>query len=204
MTASHASRLVLPGELLGTAEEFVPGHGTYEEQGRVYAALLGSTHVDANDRSVSVRAVHAIPHLGEGDLVYARVDELKSQMAIVTLLSDASTNRAVPGTPEATIHISKAKEGYTDSLNEAFSTGDIVLAKVLQAQPTVKLTTAPASLGVVAARCHSCHGILAGGDRGLHCPRCGATETRKMSHSYGTLHAPLKARAPGGHHAGSH
>jgi exosome complex component CSL4 len=204
MTASHASRLVLPGELLGTAEEFVPGHGTYEEQGRVYAALLGSTHVDATDRSVSVRAVHAIPHLGEGDLVYARIDELKSQMAIVTLLSDASTNRAVPGTPEATIHISKAKEGYTDSLNEAFSTGDIVLAKVLQAQPTVKLTTAPASLGVVAARCHSCHGILAGGDRGLHCPRCGATETRKMSQSYGTLHAPLKARAPGGHHAGSH
>jgi exosome complex RNA-binding protein Csl4 len=78
-TSSHGrSDLVLPGDLLGTAEEFVPGQGTYEDKGRVYAALFGHTQVDPQARAISVHALNAIPRIAEGDLVYARVDEIKS------------------------------------------------------------------------------------------------------------------------------
>ena len=189
MSEPGSGSLVLPGDLLGTAEEFVPGLGTYEENGRVYAALLGHKQVDHHARAVSVRAIHAIPRLGEGDLVYVRVDELKSAMAIVTVLASAATRRAVPGEPEGTIHISKAREGYTETLATEFGVGDIVLAKVLQGRPAIKLTTAPNTLGVVSARCQSCHAILvADGRGGLSCPRCGAVERRKMAREYGALH----------------
>ncbi|MCI4362686.1 MAG: exosome complex RNA-binding protein Csl4 [Thermoplasmata archaeon] len=189
MNETPHERFVMPGELLGTAEEYVPGHGTYEDSGRVYAALLGRAKVDATARAISVEAIHGIPRIGEGDLVYARVDELKSQMAICTILASAATNRSAPGAPEGPIHISKAKDGYTDSLADEFAPGDIVLARVLQGHPSIKLTTAPAELGVVAARCQSCHAPLTLGSKGLVCLRCGAIERRKQSREYGVLRA---------------
>jgi exosome complex component CSL4 len=178
-------RLVLPGELLGTAEEFVPGWGTYEDSGRIYAALLGHPTVDPTDHAVRVEALHAVPRLSENDSVYARVEEIKSAMAVVTVLAAADGLRRVPGDPDGTIHISKAKDGYTDTLADEFAPGDIVIAQVLQSHPTVKLSTAPASLGVVAARCQACHALLERRGKELHCPRCGRQERRKLSDSYG-------------------
>jgi exosome complex component CSL4 len=199
--APAAGTLVLPGDLLGTAEEFVPGVGTYEENGRVYAALLGHKHVDPHARAVTVLALHAIPRLTEGDDVYARVDEIKSAMAICTVLASAATRRAVPGEPEGTIHISKAREGYTETLATEFGVGDLVLAKVLQGRPAIKLTTAPPALGVVAARCQNCHALLVSDGRGgLSCPRCGANERRKLARDYGAPpRAPAEPHGPPSH-----
>ncbi|HYK93227.1 MAG TPA: exosome complex RNA-binding protein Csl4 [Thermoplasmata archaeon] len=173
--------LVLPGDYLGTAEEFVPGHGTYEDNGKIYAALLGRRSVDPRDRAVRVVALNAIPQLEEGDEVYARVEEVKSAMVVVNVLSLSGGHRAVPGAPEGTIHISKAKEEYTESLGSEFAPGDIVIAKVLQSRPTIKLTTAMPPLGVVAAHCTSCHALLTMGGRELVCPRCGHREHRKAA-----------------------
>jgi exosome complex component CSL4 len=190
MSESPQNRFVMPGELLGTAEEFVPGPGTYEDSGRVYAALLGRAQVDTAARAVTVQAIHGIPRIADGELVYARVDELKSQMAICTILASATTQRSAPGVPEGTVHISKVKDGYTDSIADELAPGDILLAKVLQGHPSVKLTTAAPELGVVAARCQTCHGMLSVGNKGLVCRRCGAQEHRKQSRDYGILRAP--------------
>jgi exosome complex component CSL4 len=184
MTPPHTASLVLPGDLLGTAEEFVPGRGTYEDHGRIYAALMGHKHVDPRDRAVRVEAIHAVPHLEEDELVYARVDEVKSAMAICTILSLASGRRGVPGNPEGTVHISKAKDGYTESLADEFQAGDILLARIIQARPTVKLSTTSPNLGVVSARCSVCHALLERGDKELHCPRCGNREHRKMAQDF--------------------
>lgn len=181
MSPPDDRKLVLPGDLLGTAEEFIPGRGTYEDSGRIYAAVTGRTEVDPRDRAIRVAALNAVPRVEEGDLVYARVDEVKSAMAVCTVVSTGASRRNVPGDPEGTIHISKAKDGYTESLGDEFQPGDIVLARVLQHQPTIKLTTAPKNLGVVSARCQVCHGLLARGPKDLVCPRCGHRERRKMA-----------------------
>jgi exosome complex component CSL4 len=193
MSEGKGGELVLPGELIGTAEEFVPGRGTYEDGGRIFAALLGHTRVDPQARAIRVEALHAIPHLAENDIVYARVDEIKSAMAVVTVLGAATTGRGIPGAPEGTIHISKAKDGYTESLGDEFASGDLVLAKVLQSHPSVKLTTAPSHLGVVAARCQACHAQLEMGEKDLQCPRCGRHERRKTAEGYGRAFAPARA-----------
>jgi exosome complex component CSL4 len=196
MTAAPENRFVLPGDLLGAAEEYLPGPGTYEDGGRIFAALLGHTRLDPKSRTIAVSAIHSIPHVGEGDVVYARVDEVKSAMAVCTVLSAGDNRRTVPGAPEGTVHISKAKDGFTDSLADEFSVVDIPLAKVLQAQPTIKLTTAPPALGVVSARCQVCHGLLDVSGRELLCPRCGHREHRKLAREYG--HIPT-ARDAGPH-----
>ncbi|HTW76206.1 MAG TPA: exosome complex RNA-binding protein Csl4, partial [Thermoplasmata archaeon] len=134
-------RLALPGDYLGPAEQFLPGHGTYEDRGRIYASLLGSPAVDARDRTVHVTPRNGIPEIREGELVYARVDELKTAMAICTIVATTTSPRTVPGAPEGTIHISKAKDGYTEALSDVFAVGDVVLARVLQSHPSVKLST---------------------------------------------------------------
>jgi len=194
-----ASELVLPGDLLGTAEEFVPGRGTYEDHGRIYSSLLGHRHIDPRDKAIRVDALHPVPKVGEEDIVYARVDEVKSAMAVCTVLSLASGRRPVPGAPEGTVHISKAKDGYTESLADAFQSGDILLARVLQSHPTIKLTTASPNLGVVSSRCQVCHALLERGTKDqLHCPRCGNVETRKLAQNYQGLAGPPDSHdAPG-------
>jgi exosome complex component CSL4 len=181
MSDTETKKLVLPGDYLGAAEEYLPGRGTYEHRGRIYASVLGMTHVDPRDKSVRVEARNAVPTVEEGDVVYARVEEIKTAMAICTILTIAGRPRPVPGGPEGTVHVSKAKEGYTESLSAEFAVGDVIVARVLQSHPSIKLTTAPAPLGVVAARCQVCHALLTMGPRELVCPRCGHTERRKVA-----------------------
>jgi exosome complex component CSL4 len=181
MTETELPALVLPGDYLGAAEEYLPGRGTYEDRGRIYASVLGRPSIDPRDRTVRVEARNAVPELAEGDIVYARVDELKTAMAICTVLTTTASHRTVPGMPEGTVHISKAKDGYTETLSSEFAVGDIVLAKVLQARPSIKLTTAPTALGVVSARCQVCHGVLRVTGNELTCPRCGHHERRKLA-----------------------
>ncbi len=181
MSTPALPHLVLPGDYLGAAEEFLPGRGTYEDRGRIYASVLGTPRVDAQDRTVHVTPRNAIPEVSEGDLVYAHVDELKTAMAICTVIATGTSRRTVPGAPEGTVHISKAKDGYTESLSTEFAVGDILIARVLQAHPSIKLTTAPPNLGVVSARCQVCHALLTPGPNELSCPRCGHREHRKMA-----------------------
>ncbi len=181
MSEPELPKLVLPGDYLGAAEQFLPGPGTYEDRGRIYAAVLGCPAVEPRDKSVHVAPRNAVPAITDDALVYARVDELKAAMAICTVLSTAENPRSIPGTPEGTVHISKAKEGYTESLSGEFAVGDLLLARVLQAHPSVKLTTAASSLGVVAARCQVCHALLQVVRSELVCPRCGHREHRKLA-----------------------
>jgi len=183
---------VLPGDYLGAAEEFLPGRGTYEHGGRIYASLLGKPQIDPQDRTIRVEPRNSVPEVFDGDLVYARIEELKSAMAICEVLTTATNRRGVPGKPEGTVHISKAKEGYTESLSGEFAVGDIVLAKVLQGRPSIKLTTAAPTLGVVSARCQVCHALLNLNAKPPTCPRCGHQEHRKLAKGPHPL-------SPGGH-----
>ncbi len=186
MTNEELPKFVLPGEYLGAAEEFLPGRGTYEHAGRIFASVVGTPQVDPRDRTVRVEARNGVPELQEGDLVYARVDEIKTAMAICTVLTLAASQRGIPGSPEGTVHISKAKDGYTESLSGEFAIGDILLAKVLQPRPSIKLSTASATLGVVSARCQVCHALMRVEGKQMVCPRCGHTEHRKIAQGPGT------------------
>ncbi|HLN51369.1 MAG: exosome complex RNA-binding protein Csl4 [Thermoplasmata archaeon] len=181
MTDPELPKLALPGDYLGAAEQYLPGHGTYEDRGRIYASVLGQPTIDPRDKTLRIEPRNAVPQIGEEDLVYARVEEIKTAMAIVEVLVTATSRRSVPGKPEGTVHISKAKDGYTETLQGEFAVGDIILARVLQAHPSIKLTTAAATLGVVSARCQVCHALLTMGGKELVCPRCGHTERRKLA-----------------------
>ena len=183
--------IVLPGDYLGIIEEFLPGEGIIEENGELYAARAGRVRINPEKIEISVEPLTDTPPLPQvGDVVIARVIEVKPQAAIVQLLKIEGRKgyREIATSKLAGIHISQVKEGYVESMSDEFKIGDIVRARVLTNEKSpVQLTTKGADLGVIYALCSSCRTPLVRRGNVLICPKCGRTEKRKLSTYYRKL-----------------
>ncbi|MEM3421580.1 MAG: exosome complex RNA-binding protein Csl4 [Candidatus Hadarchaeum sp.] len=178
---------VIPGDLLATAEEFVPGNGAYEENGKIYAANTGVVLVDARTKHISVFSRTAgVPTLKRGDIIIGRVDEVRDQNATVVIgRLRGREDRALPPPNVGLIHISQTDAGYVKDLGREFRVGDIVRAKVINAnREPVQLSTVGEDLGVIVAFCSRCRSPLARQGKKLVCDSCGNVEFRKIANDY--------------------
>jgi len=187
--------LVLPGDYLGVIEEFMPGEGVREENGELYATRAGKVKIDQTKMEISVEPITDTPPLPEvGDVVLARVIEVKPQAVIVQLLQieGRENDREIATSKLAGIHISQIKEGFVEDITKEFKIGDIVRAKVIGNEKSpIQLSTKGKDLGVVYALCSRCRTpLIRRGDK-LICPRCGNVETRKLSSYYRKLKVSL-------------
>jgi exosome complex component CSL4 len=178
---------VLPGDPLATIEEFFPGEGAYEEKGEIYSATVGMVLIDVRTKRISVFAKPKTPPiLKPGDIIIARVEEVRDQSATVSLgVLRGKEDRELPAPKLGTIHISKAHTGYVRDLSRLYRPGDIVRAKVLIVQrELVQLSTVGRDLGVLVALCSRCRSTLDRDGNKLRCPNCGAMEYRKLTNDY--------------------
>ncbi|ASJ06826.1 exosome complex RNA-binding protein Csl4 [Thermococcus pacificus] len=180
--------LVLPGDYLGVIEEYFPGDGVKEENGELYAVRAGKVVIDPDRMEISVEPVTDTPPLPKvGDVVIARVIEVKPQAAIVQIVKIEGRNndREIATSKLAGIHISQARNGYVDNLANEFRIGDIVRARVIATEKSpIQLSTKDPDLGVIYALCTRCRTPLVRRGDKLICPRCGHVETRKLSSLY--------------------
>ncbi len=188
-------QLVLPGDYLGVIEEFMPGEGVREENGELYATRAGKVRINPEKMEISVEPVTDTPPLPKvGDVVLARVIEVKPQAVIVQVLQieGRENDREIATSKLAGIHISQIKEGFVEDITKEFKIGDIVRAKVIANEKSpIQLTTRGKDLGVVYALCSRCRTpLIRRGDK-LICPRCGNVETRKLSPYYRKLKVSL-------------
>jgi len=187
--------LVLPGDYLGVIEEYLPGEGVREENGELYATRAGKVRINPEKMEISVQPVTDTPPLPQvGDIVLARVIEVKPQAVIVQLLQieGRENDREIATSKLAGIHISQVKEGFVEDITREFKIGDIVRAKVIANEKSpIQLSTREKDLGVVYALCSRCRTpLIRRGDR-LICPRCGNVETRKLSPYYRKMKVSL-------------
>jgi exosome complex RNA-binding protein Csl4 len=49
--------IVVPGDLIGASEEYLAEEGTYEERGKIFAAITGKVEINKEDRTVRVLPV---------------------------------------------------------------------------------------------------------------------------------------------------
>ncbi|ASJ12102.1 exosome complex RNA-binding protein Csl4 [Thermococcus thioreducens] len=182
--------LVLPGDYLGVIEEYFPGEGVKEDNGELYAIRAGKVKIDPDRMEISVEPVTDTPPLPQiGDIVIAKVIEVKPQAAIVQLVKiEGRNDREIATSKLAGIHISQVREGYVDGMSNEFKIGDIVRARVIANEKSpIQLSTRGHDLGVIYALCSRCRTpLVRRGDR-LICPRCGHVETRKLSAYYRKL-----------------
>lgn len=183
-----SSDLVFPGDELGVAEQYLPGEGTYEEDGKVYASWIGEPHLDPEEFKAEVRPRTTTPlKIKEDDLVIGRVVSLRKSFVSVEVVADASKPDRQP-TSEAngTLHISKISPDYLDQIEDAFRVGDVIRARVLEADPSIQLYTKDDDLGVLLARCPRCRTVMETKGHGLVCPTCDWKSRAKLAADYGT------------------
>jgi len=182
---SKEKRLVVPGDFLGTSEEFTLGKGVYDEKGNIYASVTGA--VSINDKRVIevIPKVETPPAPGEGDIVIGRIEDLRDTLAVVSIACvKGKEKREVAACSQGIIHISNVKSGYVSDLQHEFSYLDVVKAKVIDAK-TLRLSTEGKDLGVIKATCTRCKGDLKRKGHVLTCERCKRVEVRKISEDYG-------------------
>lgn len=181
------TRAVLPGDLIGTSEEYSPRNGTYVDKGNIYATASGIVKINTKDRSISVIPVtNTPPHIQVGDIVIGQVTDVKDSVALVEIAGiKGKGEREIVNADQAAIHVSNVKDAYVKELYYEFAPFDIVKARVIDLR-NMRLTTVDKELGVMKAYCGNCRAVLKNDNGKLKCPKCERTETRKMSVDYGT------------------
>lgn len=177
--------LVLPGQKIGVIEMYLSGPGTYTENGIIYASITGKLRINQQEKRVYVVPKYEKPSLPKkGDIVVGSISMVRKQMAIADITNKHGFN---PTTDfEGMIHISYVSKTYLDSLSDAFKTGDIIRAEVINDEVIpFHIQTAAPNLGVILARCSECGNVLELEGRRLQCPECRNIERRKVANDYG-------------------
>ncbi|MCS7144145.1 MAG: exosome complex RNA-binding protein Csl4 [Archaeoglobaceae archaeon] len=172
--------IVLPGDKIGSVEEFKAGEGVYEEEGELFASVAGILELE--DKKARIKSFSRIPELKKGDVVLGRVVEIKNSFAMVEIARKKGEDRELAHTGLALLHISNLGE-RVDNIGDAIGYFDILKARVLDTSP--KISIREPEMGVIKAFCSSCKSelLLEGGK--LKCPNCGKEEKRKISRAYG-------------------
>lgn len=178
---------VLPGDVLGVTEEFVPSEWTYEEEGEIKSLVVGTVSIDEKNKKIAIVPKTGTPTAVEvGKTVVGQITEVRGQRASVKIEKVKGIERELTTSFVGGIHISQAQKGYLSKLTEAFRIGDIVEAKVTKVigLDNVDLTTANEELGVLKAMCTKCRHYMVKADNDVVCLNCGRKERRKLSAHY--------------------
>ncbi len=197
--AKHAEvqetrEFVLPGDMIGTAEEFISNNNTFKYGGNIYSSATGQVNINNKTRAISVVPKTDIPPMiRNGDVVIGRVNDLRSSVALVEIaMIEGKGEREIVNLQPAAIHVSNVKDSYVKSLDYEFSPFDLVRAKVIDVK-AMRLSTSGNNLGVIKAYCSKCNVDMEkqsnNGNKGskLKCPVCGNIESRKLAANYGNF-----------------
>jgi exosome complex component CSL4 len=177
----------LPGEFIGTNEEFIKGEQTFNKGGNIYSAVTGYIKVGKTSRIITVEPKsNPLSYIQTGDIIIGQVTAIKNSVALVEIAHiKGKGEREIINLEPAAIHVSNIKNTYVKDISKELHPFDIVKARVLDAK-SMRLTTADRELGVMKAYCSKCRQPLRKNAFGLTCESCGNKETRKISKDYGT------------------
>ncbi len=177
----------LIGDYLGTIEEYVPGKGTYCEEGKIYASNIGEAFLDRDKHIAQVNG--KLPaEIEVGQIVFGEVVNMKRNNITVIV----KKIRGVDGEVDIKtgLYVSNISDEYVEKPERLFGVGDIVKGKVIKINSGLIDLTTKGDLGVVKAFCKRCrHPLIKskeGKDR-LMCGYCGHIGSRKLAADYGRV-----------------
>ncbi len=183
--------IVIPGDVIGEAENIKSGSGTTIVDKKIIATTFGILHYGRERKLVWVEPIKQIKLPRKNDLVIGEVISSGSTIASIKtwfiIKKDKNSNRVIFIQLEkpfsANLHISQLGI-RTEALSKVIKIGDVILAKVIM-NHTLPLNIAINNnlLGIVAARCSSCGAPLIK-KQGLYCEVCNRKEIRKISSLY--------------------
>ncbi|MFH1835945.1 MAG: exosome complex RNA-binding protein Csl4 [Methanobacteriota archaeon] len=172
------------GDYLGTIEEYVPGDGTFAEDGKIFAASVGKSNLDKDKREVSV----STKNLGKpavGQIVYG--DVMGFRKNVVTIIVSKIKDFKGDVDFKSEIYVSNISDKYVEKPESLFGIGDIVEAEIVKIEGnTIDLST-KGDFGVVKAFCKVCRRplVLSEKQEGTcDCDSCGNNEQRKIGKNF--------------------
>jgi len=178
-------RFVTPGEQLGVIEEFLPGSGTYVQDGEIYASEAGLLQLDTRRREILVQPKTRRPQIPKvGDMVVGQVVSTSDKTLSMKIceINGEETSSGLTGI----MHVSDIARGYVKSVTDAFRVGDIVRAMVISTKNReYHLSTEEDRLGVLKSSCIYCGHPLTLYRRTLRCVNCGEVDRRKIASDFG-------------------
>lgn len=181
-------KLLYPGDFIANVEEFLPGEGTYQDNGKIFSAEVGVVHKDFERRVVSIESkTNKIPMLQRSGLVAIGViAKANDKVAFVDLLPfEDGKRRYIPVPASTVLRVNNIKRGFVKSLKNEFNVGDIVRVKILEADSqNVVVSTDGPNLGVIKAFCSNCRHPLDKEGKDLVCPQCGLKNHRHLANDY--------------------
>lgn len=181
------TKFVFPGERLGVIEEFLPGRGTYVEEGNIYSSTLGYLRLDKVRKEAHVQSKAKIlltPK--QGDVVIGQVTSVQEKTMSIKMFQ--INEKAVDSEFVGVMHISNASRSYVKSLSGVFKFGDIIRARIISTlNNEYHLTTQGTDLGLLLSACSHCGSQLVLSNRRLRCPSCHKSERGVIASDYGEL-----------------
>lgn len=181
----ESEKFIFPGERLGVIEEFLPGQGTYVENGNIYSATTGYLQLDKINKEAQVHSRVRTPLIPKnGDIVIGHVSSVQDKTMSIDIfqIDDKIINTSFRGV----MHVSNTSQSYVKTLFDVFKVGDVVRSKVMSTMNRVfHLTTQGNDLGVIQAACSRCGDQLVIRNRRLRCPSCHISASRKLASDYG-------------------
>jgi exosome complex component CSL4 len=173
----------LPGDILASPEEFIPGSNTYEQGDSVRASLSGRIEKDLSKREVAVRPSVVARRPTVGDVVVGQVEAAMTSTAGVRIayLNGVETRAGFPGTI-----FTRGERGGRGERRTYVKLGDVVRARVASTLNGMnQLSVEEPHLGVLASMCSVCGAVLVRGDGRARCEQCGNVEERKFADDFG-------------------
>jgi len=180
-------RFVVPGDRLGVVEEFIPGLGTYTEDGIIYSERTGIAQMDVMKKHVSVQPQTKTPLTPiNGSIVIGVASSVQERSAIIEIVK--VDGEVLQKSFSGVLYISASSVRYERNMMEVCKPNDTIRARVVNINNRIPvLTTADRGLGVVLAYCSNCGYQLHLKDNKLSCGSCRNVEKRKISSDYGNL-----------------
>ena len=182
-----SKEIVAPGDVVGVAEEYLPGENVeVDADGKLRAQVMGIVVRNDKEHVVSVKPIRSNNSLLKlNDIVYGKVVAIPNDRTVIVRIIGVDNNGSkvvLKDDVTGIIPPSQLLNGKPGSASEVLGIGDIVRARVISKDPPYTLTLRDAQLGVVYARCPRCGHVLKWkSNELLQCPNCGAVVRRKVS-----------------------
>lgn len=174
--------VVVPGDRLGSVDEYNSGSGTFIRFGHVYANRAGYKVVKETTVSV-LRDKHSqvLPTIGA--VVTAKVTGVNTRFCKVTILAVEGSPLNEPFRGTLRKEDIQATEKDKVEIYKSFRPGDIIQARVtsLGDSQSYFLSTAENELGVVFAMSESGASMIPISWKAMQCPKTKAKEFRKVA-----------------------
>ncbi len=178
---------VIPGEILGIIEEFLPGENVYvrNDDGTLRSKVVGKTAKNKKLHIIVVSPSKRVGLLKKGDVVYGYIDGIKDVIAFVKIFYIENANKLLLKPLTGILHVQNVSSERVKSIYNVYSYGDIIKAHVAEdGGPPYVLSTIGREYGVILARCPRCMTILKKRGYTLVCPACKTKVKKKVSLHY--------------------